>query len=135
MRQVQSWASFALISGVRRCWMYTQPLPRRGEQGIAQNFNSKWLVSHVQKGDATWRKPRSSLDRGKGKLRNCCYRVATTKKSPVSSTWRAAPLKPISTVCFCVSVSLPASNGVSSQLYFTGGNCAYSRKLRQLDPQ
>ena len=77
-----------------------QSLPASRRAGNRQIL-PKWLASHVQKGDATWRKPRSSSDRGNGKLRNCSYRGATTTKSPVNSTWRAARSRRTLIVCFC----------------------------------
>ena len=53
------------------------------ESRSRQNFTEVAGKSRPERG-RQWKKPRSTSDRGKGKLRNCCYRVATTKKSPVS---------------------------------------------------
>src|ERR1035441_10859059 len=69
-----------------------------------------------------WKRSSAKWDPGNGRSFICCSRDATTRKSLAICTLPSARSKRISTGCFCGSKSRAASSGLSSRLYFIGGN-------------
>src|SRR5271157_6070660 len=69
-----------------------------------------------------WKRSSTKSDPGSGGSSICCSRDVTTRKSLAISTLPSARSKRISTACFCISESRVASSGLSSRLYFIGGN-------------